>query len=160
MEKNPNAVVTLQNRCIADGWEGTVTIVPADMREWEASEQADILVRWGVLCCCGAAAAVALLGCWAAGLPEQPCMVHHTSSRLAWTHLTRFALVPSPPNSPQRAAGLVWRQRAVARVPGRRTALPPPRRRVYPPSLHLAAAAHHGAQAVERRAGELVLSRR
>lgn len=46
MEKNPNAVVTLQNRVVADGWQGTVTIVPADMREWEAPEQADILVRW------------------------------------------------------------------------------------------------------------------
>lgn len=45
VEKNPNAVVTLQNRLVADGWEGTVTIVPADMREWEAPEQADILVR-------------------------------------------------------------------------------------------------------------------
>lgn len=45
VEKNPNAVVTLQNRAVADGWEGTVTIVPADMREWEAPEQADILVR-------------------------------------------------------------------------------------------------------------------
>ncbi|PRW56786.1 arginine N-methyltransferase [Chlorella sorokiniana] len=44
VEKNPNAVVTLQNRVVADGWEGTVTIVPADMREWEAPEQADILV--------------------------------------------------------------------------------------------------------------------
>ena len=49
MEKNPNAVVTLQNRAVADGWEGTVTIVPADMREWEAPEQADILVRCGAL---------------------------------------------------------------------------------------------------------------
>ena len=46
VEKNPNAVVTLQNRAIADGWEGTVTIVPADMREWDAPEQADVLVRW------------------------------------------------------------------------------------------------------------------
>ncbi|EFN58275.1 hypothetical protein CHLNCDRAFT_142244 [Chlorella variabilis] len=44
VEKNPNAVVTLQNRVVADGWQGTVTIVPADMREWEAPEQADILV--------------------------------------------------------------------------------------------------------------------
>ncbi|PSC71639.1 arginine N-methyltransferase [Micractinium conductrix] len=44
VEKNPNAVVTLQNRAIADGWEGTVTIVPADMREWDAPEQADVLV--------------------------------------------------------------------------------------------------------------------
>ena len=46
VEKNPNAVVTLQNRAVADGWaERGVTIVPADMREWEAPEQADILVR-------------------------------------------------------------------------------------------------------------------
>ncbi|KAI3428237.1 hypothetical protein D9Q98_006617 [Chlorella vulgaris] len=44
VEKNPNAVVTLQNRLVADGWQGTVTIVPADMREWQAPEQADILV--------------------------------------------------------------------------------------------------------------------
>ena len=61
MEKNPNAVVTLQNRVMADGWEGTVTIVPADMREWEAPELADILVRCapmlGALCMlCQAAA--------------------------------------------------------------------------------------------------------
>lgn len=47
MEKNPNAVVTLQNRVVSDGWQGTVTVVPADMREWEAPEQADILVRCG-----------------------------------------------------------------------------------------------------------------
>ncbi|KAL4443757.1 hypothetical protein ABPG75_011494 [Micractinium tetrahymenae] len=44
VEKNPNAVVTLQNRVVSDGWEGTVRIVPADMREWDAPEQADILV--------------------------------------------------------------------------------------------------------------------
>jgi hypothetical protein len=48
VEKNPNAVVTLQNRVVADGWQGVVSVVPADMREWEAPEQADILVRWAV----------------------------------------------------------------------------------------------------------------
>lgn len=51
MEKNPNAVVTLQNRVVADGWQGVVTVVPADMREWEAPELADILVRWAGACC-------------------------------------------------------------------------------------------------------------
>jgi hypothetical protein len=70
VEKNPNAVVTLQNRVMADGWEGTVTIVPADMREWEAPELADILVRCvllhAVLCCavpCRAVPCRAVLCC-------------------------------------------------------------------------------------------------
>ena len=66
MEKNPNAVVTLQNRVMADGWEGTVTIVPADMREWEAPELADILVRCVLLCCavlCCAVLRCAVLCC-------------------------------------------------------------------------------------------------
>ena len=45
VEKNPNAVVTLQHRAVAEGWGGRVTVVPADMRAWQAPEQADILVR-------------------------------------------------------------------------------------------------------------------
>lgn len=44
VEKNPNAVVTLQHRAVAEGWQDTVTVVPADMRDWQAPEQADILV--------------------------------------------------------------------------------------------------------------------
>lgn len=44
VEKNPNAVVTLQNLVEEEGWQAQVTVVPADMREWEAPQQADILV--------------------------------------------------------------------------------------------------------------------
>ncbi|CAD7703043.1 unnamed protein product, partial [Ostreobium quekettii] len=44
IEKNPNAVVTLLNRREDDGWGNRVEVVAADMRSWEAPEQADILV--------------------------------------------------------------------------------------------------------------------
>lgn len=52
VEKNPNAVVTLRGRCRRDeGW-AAVTVVPGDMREWEAPVMADVLVSellgsWG-----------------------------------------------------------------------------------------------------------------
>jgi len=44
VEKNPNAVVTLQNRKLREGWGSRVTIISCDMREWEAPHKADILV--------------------------------------------------------------------------------------------------------------------
>mmetsp|Transcript_2186 Transcript_2186/g.5170 ORF Transcript_2186/g.5170 Transcript_2186/m.5170 type:complete len:276 (-) Transcript_2186:212-1039(-) len=44
VEKNPNAVVTLQHLIAQEGWEGAVTLVHTDMRHWEAPEKADILV--------------------------------------------------------------------------------------------------------------------
>ncbi|KAK9820236.1 hypothetical protein WJX72_007776 [[Myrmecia] bisecta] len=44
VEKNPNAVVTLQNLVVSEGWGEAVTIISADMRSWQAPEQADILV--------------------------------------------------------------------------------------------------------------------
>ncbi|XP_069940750.1 protein arginine N-methyltransferase 5 isoform X1 [Cherax quadricarinatus] len=43
VEKNPNAVVTLQAQQDED-WGDQVTVVSCDMREWDAPEQADILV--------------------------------------------------------------------------------------------------------------------
>ena len=43
VEKNPNAVLTLQ-ALERDMWEGKVTVVSCDMREWNAPEKADILV--------------------------------------------------------------------------------------------------------------------
>jgi len=43
VEKNPNAVVTLQNMVETERWDN-VTIVASDMREWKAPEKADILV--------------------------------------------------------------------------------------------------------------------
>ncbi|CAM9602939.1 unnamed protein product [Sphacelaria rigidula] len=51
VEKNPNAVITLRNRVVMDKWEN-VTIVAKDMRQWEPTEKADILVSellgsWG-----------------------------------------------------------------------------------------------------------------
>ncbi|EOD11657.1 hypothetical protein EMIHUDRAFT_67341 [Emiliania huxleyi CCMP1516] len=55
VEKNPNAVVTLRGRCATEaGWDA-VTVVPGDMREWEAPRApvlADLLVSellgsWG-----------------------------------------------------------------------------------------------------------------
>jgi len=52
VEKNPNAVVTLRGRCATEaGWDA-VTVVPGDMREWEAPVLADLLVSellgsWG-----------------------------------------------------------------------------------------------------------------
>nr|CAG4638995.1 EOG090X028A [Daphnia magna] len=43
VEKNPNAIVTLQ--CLAEEeWGDQVTIVSCDMRDWDAPEKADILV--------------------------------------------------------------------------------------------------------------------
>ncbi|CAM6114727.1 unnamed protein product [Calypogeia fissa] len=44
VEKNPNAVVTLHSLIKLEGWEDRVTIVSCDMRQWNAPEQADILV--------------------------------------------------------------------------------------------------------------------
>jgi protein arginine N-methyltransferase 5 len=44
VEKNPNAVVTLQNLKIDLKWGDQVTIVDSDMRFWNAPEKADILV--------------------------------------------------------------------------------------------------------------------
>lgn len=43
VEKNPNAVVHLNARAAAEGWRD-VTIIHADMRDWNAPEPADILV--------------------------------------------------------------------------------------------------------------------
>jgi len=53
VEKNENAVVTLQNRCLAEPlWEAHVTVVPGDMRDVTHPVQADMLVSellgsWG-----------------------------------------------------------------------------------------------------------------
>eukprot|EP01018_Ginkgo_biloba_P031681 Gb_23660 [translate_table: standard] len=44
VEKNPNAVVTLHSLIKLEGWEGIVTVVSGDMRQWVAPEKADILV--------------------------------------------------------------------------------------------------------------------
>jgi len=44
VEKNPNAVVTLQNRKIRESWGERVTIISSDMRDWNAPHKADILV--------------------------------------------------------------------------------------------------------------------
>eukprot|EP00741_Cyanophora_paradoxa_P021378 tig00021350_g20637.t1 len=51
VEKNPNAVVTLQNAKETEGWE-EVEVVASDMRDWEAPVKADIVVSellgsWG-----------------------------------------------------------------------------------------------------------------
>jgi protein arginine N-methyltransferase 5 len=43
VEKNPNAVVHLNARAAVEGWRD-VTIIHADMRDWNAPEPADILV--------------------------------------------------------------------------------------------------------------------
>lgn len=43
VEKNPNAVVHLNARATAENWRD-VTIIHADMRDWQAPEPADILV--------------------------------------------------------------------------------------------------------------------
>ncbi|KAG2462160.1 ANM5 methyltransferase, partial [Polypterus senegalus] len=43
VEKNPNAVVTLENWRFEE-WGDQVTVVSCDMREWEAPEKADIIV--------------------------------------------------------------------------------------------------------------------
>ena len=46
VEKNPNAIVTLQSLKASEGWDDeTVTIVASDMREWDGyAEKADVLV--------------------------------------------------------------------------------------------------------------------
>lgn len=43
VEKNPNAVITLENMKL-DSWGDQVTIVSCDMRYWNAPEKADIIV--------------------------------------------------------------------------------------------------------------------
>eukprot|EP00160_Parvularia_atlantis_P001628 Unigene11307_Nuclearia_a/m.34547 Unigene11307_Nuclearia_a/g.34547 ORF Unigene11307_Nuclearia_a/g.34547 Unigene11307_Nuclearia_a/m.34547 type:complete len:633 (-) Unigene11307_Nuclearia_a:108-2006(-) len=43
VEKNPNAIVTLQNM-VDDTWHERVTVVASDMRVWQPPAQADILV--------------------------------------------------------------------------------------------------------------------
>lgn len=44
VEKNPNAIVHIQQMLRTEGWEKAVTIVSADMRSWQAPEPAEILV--------------------------------------------------------------------------------------------------------------------
>ena len=44
VEKNPNALVTLQRMHHALGWKDKVTIVASDMRDFRPDEKADILV--------------------------------------------------------------------------------------------------------------------
>lgn len=44
VEKNPNALITLQNLVVSERWEEQVTVVGSDMRVWQAPEKADILV--------------------------------------------------------------------------------------------------------------------
>ena len=44
IEKNPNAVVTLQRRAEAEGWGDRVTLIASDMRHAAPPEQADALV--------------------------------------------------------------------------------------------------------------------
>ena len=44
VEKNPNAVITLQSLVESEGWGDVVTVVASDMREWAFSERADVLV--------------------------------------------------------------------------------------------------------------------
>jgi protein arginine N-methyltransferase 5 len=43
VEKNPNAIITLRSRKVRDKWEN-VEIVSSDMRTWETTERADIMV--------------------------------------------------------------------------------------------------------------------
>lgn len=43
VEKNPNAVITLRNLKVSEKWDN-VTIVASDMRHWNATEKADIMV--------------------------------------------------------------------------------------------------------------------
>ena len=43
IEKNPNAVLTLESRN-AEQWGGRVTVVATDMRRWKPEARADILV--------------------------------------------------------------------------------------------------------------------
>ncbi|DBA92605.1 TPA: hypothetical protein ACH3X1_002824 [Trebouxia sp. C0004] len=44
VEKNPNAIIHIQHLVASQRLEDVVTIVAADMRHWEAPQQADILV--------------------------------------------------------------------------------------------------------------------
>eukprot|EP01138_Halocafeteria_seosinensis_P002613 gb/GECG01002671.1/.p1 GENE.gb/GECG01002671.1/~~gb/GECG01002671.1/.p1 ORF type:complete len:685 (+),score=75.98 gb/GECG01002671.1/:1-2055(+) len=44
VEKNPNAVITLRNLRRLEGWGNKVEIVETDMRNWNAPEQADVIV--------------------------------------------------------------------------------------------------------------------
>eukprot|EP01133_Synstelium_polycarpum_P019348 gene19348-23166_t len=44
VEKNPNAIVTLKNRIINEGWQDMVTVIQCDMRFWDTAERADIMV--------------------------------------------------------------------------------------------------------------------
>ncbi len=44
VEKNPNAVIHIQQLLRREGWTDSVRIVSADMRQWQAPEPADILV--------------------------------------------------------------------------------------------------------------------
>ena len=44
VEKNPNAVVTLQHRRIREKWGDRVEIISCDMRKWDAPHKADIMV--------------------------------------------------------------------------------------------------------------------
>ncbi|EAL63731.1 protein arginine methyltransferase [Dictyostelium discoideum AX4] len=44
VEKNPNAIVTLRNRIIMEGWEEIVTVIDSDMRDWNTEYRADIMV--------------------------------------------------------------------------------------------------------------------
>ena len=43
VEKNPNAVVTLENMVAMEQWDN-VEIIASDMRTWNAPEKADIMV--------------------------------------------------------------------------------------------------------------------
>lgn len=53
LDKNENAVITLQNRCLSEPeWAESVTVVSSDMRDWAAPVQADMLISellgsWG-----------------------------------------------------------------------------------------------------------------
>ncbi len=44
VEKNINAVITLRNMALSEGWGGRVEIISSDMRVWKAPEPADVLV--------------------------------------------------------------------------------------------------------------------
>ncbi|MDP2438859.1 MAG: hypothetical protein Q8P67_24200 [archaeon] len=44
LDKNPNAVITLRHLKRVLGWGDAVTVVDSDMRQWDAPEQADIVV--------------------------------------------------------------------------------------------------------------------
>ena len=44
LDKNPHAVVAIEHMILDNGWQGLVTLVHEDMREWQPPEKADILV--------------------------------------------------------------------------------------------------------------------